>query len=299
MPEPTRSHLPAPAAAPRQHGAIVYQLRRSLAELPEGLKLRNHEWGVLFAVTGEHSCAQIAGLLGLAPEDRDRVFGRLLAFGLIEERPLSYGEYLRAVASWRDEEPKSLAAFLRGGQAMPDGRAAPRQAAPAPPPAGPAAPRIPAAPGVVAAALPPVARGPLAGPPPVETADSDANITRAVPGYGRQQVVRGIDPRPPETPFLPLEPLAAPARDGAAPRRALSLKALMQVILAKASDLQAGQLDIYRVFIRIDTKLMQKSGITTLRFEDDRLVEDPELQKAIVASVEKSLGFPCPPEVFV
>lgn len=298
MPEPIRSGAP-----PRQHGAIVYQLRRSLAELPEGLRLRNHEWGVLFAVTGEHSCAQIGGLLGLSPEDRDRVFGRLLAFGLIEERPLSYGEYLRAVASWRDEEPKSLAAFLRGGQAMADGRTAPRAAAP---PAGaPAAatPRLATAPGVIAPAIPPVARAVVAAPP-VEKADSDINITRALPTYGREQVTRAGEPRP-EVPFLPLEPVAPAPRPAAAPeraaegRRALSLKALMQYILGKAGDLHAGQLDIYRVFIRIDTKLMQKNGITTLRFEDDRLVEDPELLKAIVASVEKALGFPCPPEVFV
>ncbi len=69
----------------------------------------------------------------------------------------------------------------------------------------------------------------------------------------------------------------------------------MQHILARAGDQQAGQLDIYRVFIRINTKLLQRSGITTLRFQDDRLIEDPELQQAIAASVEKALGFPARP----
>lgn len=237
MPEPVRN-------PPRPQGAQVYQLKRPLAELPENLRLRNQEWGVLFAVTGEHSCAQIATVLGLAPEERDRVFTRLAAFGLIEERPLSYGEYLRALASWRDDEPKPLAAFLRGGVAMaPPSRVAPpaRQSAPS---------------------------------------------------------------------FLPLELPAAPAPSGrsaapaerrpeAAPQKALSLKALMQFILGRAGDPQSGQLDVYRVFIRVSSKLLQKNGITTLRFQEDRLIEDPELQHALLASCEKALGVPCPPEVFV
>jgi hypothetical protein len=274
MPEPVRNPV-------RPQGAQVYQLKRPLAELPENLRLRNQEWGVLFAVTGEHSCAQIATLLRMTPEERDRVFGRLAAIGLIEERPLSYGEYLRALASWRDDEPKPLAAFLRGGAAMA--------------PAGGAAP------------IPPVGKRPAPPPPPpVVTADSDLNITRALPTFDRRQVVAAGEPPIPA--FLPLEPIApaaaaAPRPEAAPPdaarKKTLSLKALMQLILGRAGDPQSGQLDVYRVFIRVNTKLLQKNGITTLRFQEDRLIEDPELQHALVASFEKALGVPCPPEVFV
>lgn len=306
--KPRDPRSPASAPAGRPQGAVVYQLKRPLAELPDNLRLRNHEWGALFAVTGEHSCAQIAGLLGLAAEERDRVFARLAAFGLIEERPLTYGEYLRALATWRDDEPRPLAAFLRGGQAMPGAPVA----RPAPTAASPAVrgPAIPAFPGVVSGGPAPVAATPARPrPPEVTTADSDLNITRAFPTYDRRQLVAPDPPKPPVVPavqtaaeaaaepaFLPLEAPPAPVAPGRGP---LSLRALMQHILAKAGDPQSGQLDIYRVFIRINTRLLQKNGITTLRFQDDRLIEDPELQSAIAASVEKALGFPCPPEVFI
>lgn len=267
---------PVPAAPPaRSQATVVYQLRRSLAELPEGLRLRNREWGILFAVTGEHSCAQIGQALGLTADERDRIFSRLATLGLIEERPLSYGEYLRALSSWNDEEPRPLAAFLRGGQAMP---------------------------GVVAAGpVPPVAQErPRPPVPPVVTADSDLNITRALPTYNRQQLLETAAQEALSPAFLPLDtPVAPPKTTPGSRRGALSIKALMQLILGKASDVQTGQLDIYRVFIRINTKLLQKNGITTLRFQEDRLIDDPELQQAITSNVQKVLGFPCPPEVFV
>ncbi len=285
-----------PGKTSKNQAAIVYQLKRSLAELPDSLRLRNHEWGALFAVTGQHSCAQIGTLLGLEAEERDRTFERLHSFGLIEERPLSYGEYLRAVASGRDEEAKSLGAFLRGGQAMPRARSAMAPADSAGLSGG--IPRLPSSPGVVSPPVPAISRtAPPPSPPPVLTADSDLNITRALPTYDRQKLIEATVEAALSPAFLPLE---TPAVGSAAlGRNALSLKALMQFILGKASDVQTGQLDIYRVFIRINTKLLQRNGITTLRFEEDRLIEDPELQSAIATSVEKALGMTCPPEVFV
>ena len=81
--------------------------------------------------------------------------------------------------------------------------------------------------------------------------------------------------------------------------RRLSLKALMQFILERAQDSTVGQLDIYRVFIRVNTKLMRRNGIHTLRFEEDHLISDPELQNAILSSVQKTLGLSCPQSVFV
>ena len=73
----------------------------------------------------------------------------------------------------------------------------------------------------------------------------------------------------------------------------------MQFILSRANDPTSGQLDIYRVFIRVNTRLLKRKGITTLRFSEDRLIADPELQQAIASSVRKSLGVNCPSQVFV
>lgn len=81
--------------------------------------------------------------------------------------------------------------------------------------------------------------------------------------------------------------------------RALSLKALMSFIRKRSPDETAGQLDVYRAFLRVDPELLKRHGITTLRFEDDRVVRDAELQERILSSVESTLGVRCPPDVFV
>jgi hypothetical protein len=81
--------------------------------------------------------------------------------------------------------------------------------------------------------------------------------------------------------------------------RGLSLRALLTFIRSRAADETAGQLDVYRAFLRVDPDLLKQHGITTLRFEDDRVVHDAELQRRIVHSVESTLGVRCPAEVFV
>jgi len=52
-------------------------------------------------------------------------------------------------------------------------------------------------------------------------------------------------------------------------------------------------------FVRVNPQLLRGNGITTLRFEEDRLLTDPDLQQALLASVEHVVGRSCPPEVFV
>jgi len=74
---------------------------------------------------------------------------------------------------------------------------------------------------------------------------------------------------------------------------------VMRFITDQSSDTDAGQLDVYRTFVRVSPPLLRRNGITTLRFEEDRLLTDPDLQQAILASVEHVVGRPCPPEVFV
>ena len=80
---------------------------------------------------------------------------------------------------------------------------------------------------------------------------------------------------------------------------AMSLRAVMRFITAQTPGSDAGQLDVYRAFVRVSPQLLKRNGITTLRFEDDRLVNDPELQQEILMSVQHVVGKPCPPDVFV
>lgn len=99
--------------------------------------------------------------------------------------------------------------------------------------------------------------------------------------------------------FRPLPPLERKEERTMAPTRKLSLRALMEVIERKAGSREAGQFDIYRVLIKVDTLLLKRSGIDTLRFTEDRLISDPELEEAIVRSLKKTLGIDCPNEVWV
>jgi|CXWL01.1.fsa_nt_gi hypothetical protein len=240
-------------------GSAVYALTRSFDNLPPDLRLRSADWGVLFAITGRHTVGQIGEQLGLTAAERDRAFARLRAAGLLVERDLALDEYLRAAAASGDPEPRTFAELLRGGIVKPTAKSTP---------AGPTS-SAPARP--TAAASP-----------------SAAAATRTTPRLA-----------PPPFQPLPLpEPTSMPMNDPS-PARGLSLRALMRFIVDRAADVDAGQLDVYRSFIRLDPKLLRQHGITTLRFEDDRVVRDPELLGEIVSSVEQTLGVRCPPDVFV
>lgn len=230
--------------------AAVYELAVTVDRLPADLRLRSLEWGVLFAVTGRHTVAQIGSHLGLAPAERDAAFARLLECGLLAERPLSAGEYLRAAATV-EGEPVNLAGFLRAG---------------------------------------------LAGPP-IDPMIDPVNDPVNDPVTGPV-----IEPAAPASDLElgGFEPLALPEEEIAMQRPpSLSLRAVMRFITDQSGDADAGQLDIYRAFVRVNPQLLRRNGITTLRFEEDRLLTDPDLQQALLASVEHVVGRSCPPEVFV
>lgn len=80
--------------------------------------------------------------------------------------------------------------------------------------------------------------------------------------------------------------------------RAMSLQSVIQFILNQNSDPTAGHLATYQVFMGIETQLLKRNGITSLRFQDDRFITDPELQTAIAENIEKVLKIACPEEVF-
>ncbi len=230
------------SAASQVPAAAVFELALAVDRLPADLRLRSLEWGVFFAVTGRHTVAQIGEHLCLRPADRDEAFARLVELGLLAERPLSAGEYLRA-ASTVNGEPRTLSGFLTAG---------------------------------------------LAGPPfqPVASAATDPSADLAISDFEplplpEQEIVM--------TPDLPIPTLPPP----------LSLQAVMRFVVDQAPDADAGQLDVYRAFVRLDPQLLKRNGITTLRFEEDRLLTDPDLKSALLKSVEQVVGRSCPPDVFV
>lgn len=228
-------------------------------QLPVDLRLIAREWALYFAVDGTHTAAELGRRMRVEPDDRDEALARLLRLGLIEERPLSASEYTSALAASGDREEKTLHEFLLGASG---GR-----------PAQPAAEARPHLREVPAAA------GNDAPPSPA---------------------VRAMRPLPPLA-FRPLPPpiLHGKEKQPMTVSRKLSLRALMNLIETRAGSSEAGQLDIYRVFIRVDTLLLKRSGIETLRFTEDRLVSDPELEQAIVRSVKKTLDLDCPESVWV
>jgi len=80
--------------------------------------------------------------------------------------------------------------------------------------------------------------------------------------------------------------------------RAMSLQSVIQFILNQNPDPTAGHLATYQVFMGISTQLLKRNGITSLRFQDDRFITDPELQTAIAENIQKVLKVPCPEEVY-
>lgn len=296
---------------------VVYEVTRQLASLPDSLKLHHLEWGVLFAVTGEHTVAQIGDHFGLTHAARDTAFARLHELGLIRERPVSYSEYLRSVATIDDGTPKTLSQFLRAGAAMgvgavakpPVGALAPKASRDA----NDAKPRRPVAALVEDPEVLNVTRAvpTFKSPEDLEALKRQVAADRAAAEATGTQPESTLDPSTVAPPTF--QPLATPAGDldlandqpppseteTAEAERRLSLKRVIQLILDRAADLNTGQLDVYRVFIRVDTKLLKRNGITTLRFEDDRLIGDPELQGAIVSSMQRTLGLYCPDNAYV
>ncbi len=101
---------------------------------------------------------------------------------------------------------------------------------------------------------------------------------------------------PPLQVSIPFEPLESPLEMKS---RAVSLLTLMQYIMSQSRDQTSGQLAVYRVFMGIKTDLLRRNNITSLRFTEDRIVDDPELLSALEASLQRSLGLPFPESAYV
>jgi hypothetical protein len=264
----------------------VYRRRKEPGELPANLRLRALEWALYFGVTGRHTVAELGRQMRAQPAEIDEALARLMSFELIEERDLDASEYVIALATTGDHEEKTLLEFMMSA-AQPaatlvgDSATAGRPRVSQQTAADNSAVRLPAQ------ALPDRASRPqLRGvaTTPVTSAGTPPQPRASRPSFG-------FDPLP-----LPDDTKESRSMSGS---RKLSLRALMKLIEGQAGSREVGQLDIYRVFVRVDTLLLKRNGIESLRFTEDRLVSDPDLEQAIVRSVKKTLGLDCPESVWV
>ncbi len=273
----------------------IFQLAFDRDAPPRNLRLRNAEWGVLFAIDGKRSAGEILRRLDLSEARGAEIFESLLDRELIQEREVSYQEYVAAqtqVESGKNEEPRSLAEFLFGGALLGEGQGGDRAAVAEVSPTRPSAPVAGHSPQKASNRDPNDPAPGLRSRPvnfrPLESAQRPA---QAVPSSGSTTAAASPKTANPSRSSMPATPVT--------PARRLSLKNVIEFILNRAPDLNAGQLDVYRVFIRINTQLLKRNGIHSLRFTDDHVITDPELQHAILNSVERTLGIKVPGDVFV
>lgn len=103
---------------------------------------------------------------------------------------------------------------------------------------------------------------------------------------------------PTEPLFIPLELDTPEAPMAPSPPRRLRLKALMAFLAEGTTNAEEGQMNVYRLFLRLDPQRLQANGIKTLRFEDERVIDDPVLVADIVLAVETTFGRRCPESLF-
>jgi hypothetical protein len=260
----------------------VYRRAKEPRDVPDDLRLRALEWALYFAVTGKHTAAELGRMFRASAEARDEALARLQSLGLITEQELAASEYVRALAAAGEPEETTLREFLMGATqpAPATDENVRRQTLPRTdqPDEGSRTVRI-EVPAALAAAPRPRPR----------------EVPSPAAPHGRPALAQ---------PAFGFKPLPSPDdvtkenRRMSATRR-LSLRALMNVIEGRAASREAGQLDVYRVFVRVDTLLLKRNGIETLRFTEDRLISDPELEQALVRSLKKTLGLDCPESVWV
>lgn len=279
----------------------VYRRAKEPAELLPALRLKALEWALYFAVTGAHTAAELGRQMRAAAEARDAALMRLASLGLIVEAELDAAEYVRALAAAGDGEEKTLREFLMAA------------AAPLAPPVPVVTPAVPAdltAPRTASLAEVPFIQqatdaGGGAQPNTLQAAAAAPQpLLREVEGGGSTSTSRTTRPGRTPLPAFGFKPLPVPGDDARetqrmARSRRFSVRALMNLIEGRAGSREAGQLDVYRVFVRVDTLLLKRNGIETLRFTEDRLISDPELEQALVRSLKKTLGLDCPESVWV
>jgi hypothetical protein len=272
----------------------VYRRIREPRALPDGLKLRALEWALYFAVNGTHSAAELGRQLRADPAERDEALTRLASLGLVDEREIDATEYVRALASAGERDERTLREFLIGVAQRPES-----PVVASPPNESEARAKIALAFSEPSPLRPVPTAAPLAEPmvvAPPEPAPRPSPQAVPVPASG--SLARPVTPRFGFKPLPPPDDVIKENRPMPASRR-LSLRALMNLIETQAGSREAGQLDIYRVFVRVDTSLLKRNGIETLRFTEDHLVSDPELEQALVKSVKKTLGLNCPESIWV
>jgi hypothetical protein len=258
---------------------------------------------VLFAVDGRRTSGEIFRMLKLTEEEGAEILERLRDYELIREKALNYKEYIaaqtQAEVAPEEARPQTLAEFLFGGSLLAQAAAAAGgRKTPPPPPEE-------------VAVVEPSHQTPPPQPPPASPGSAPRPESR--PDADPDAPADPATPQPASSQRPAFQPLQAPPKQSTPSRnpqnsepmpatldsRRLSLKNVIDFIIQNASDVNAGQLDVYRVFIRVNTQLLKRNGIHSLRFTDDRVISDPELQEAILQSVDRTLGLACPDHVFI
>ncbi|MFQ3669936.1 MAG: hypothetical protein SNJ84_00600 [Verrucomicrobiia bacterium] len=107
-------------------------------------------------------------------------------------------------------------------------------------------------------------------------------------------------PRSFQLPPLPGTQTRSPSPDPEPAPRSLRLGALIEFIVQQAPSQTEGQLAAYRIFLRVPPDLLKRNGIVSLSLlEDSTLVNDPELQTALLSATESILGTAVPESVLV
>ncbi len=241
----------------------IYRVNTSLDDIPADLELKNIEWGLLLAMDGKHTVAQLQYAFDLSAEEIHEAVKALMKTGMVEEVNVNLSGYLRAQSTIDKDKPKTIDKFLSGA----------------------------------AMGLHEV---------PAEVGQEDADPDTAVATDGSQSEQKD-DSREPgrsagaasfSASASSFRPLANPKESLESMSKRLSLRKVIQFILDRAIDENSGQLDVYRVFVPIDTTLLKRNGINSLHFDDDHIIEDKELCEALEGSMKNTLGVQCPRDAY-
>ncbi len=241
----------------------IFKVNTTLHDIPVDLELRNVEWGLLLAVDGKHTVAQLQHAFELSDEEMITALHALLATGLLDEVTVSLSSYLHAQSTVDHDQPKTFDKFLSGAAIGLD--------------------EVPADLGQDEDEL----------APPEVTTDTDQQEDTEV--YSSRL---SASPASFSASASSFRPLSNPKQNLEPMSKRLSLRKVIQFILDRAVDENSGQLDVYRVFVPIDTTLLKRNGINSLHFDDDHIIEDEELCEALEGSIKNTLGVQFPNEAY-
>jgi len=83
--------------------SVIYRPKRDWNELPEEVKLRQWEWRVLVAFDGNRTLGEAIEHTGLKREEMAALLQKFHTLDLLEEREVSFADFLKSEAQQQDE----------------------------------------------------------------------------------------------------------------------------------------------------------------------------------------------------